>query len=70
MEVTYYINMYNVVGSHLDTYDASCLVCHRLFVGEYNSWGVVARLRLFKCFLHDSLSNIINNMGLCWLTFA
>ena len=67
MEMTCYINVYNVVGSDLDACDASCLVCHRLFVGEHNSWSMVGWLRLLECFLYDSLLNIIIIVGLCWL---
>ena len=51
MEVTCSINVHTVVGFNLDAYDASCLVCHRLFESEYNSWGMVNRLRLFEYFL-------------------
>ena len=67
MEMTCYINVYNVVGSDLDACDASCLVCHRLFVGEHNSWSMVARLRLLECALKNSLANRICNVRLCWL---
>ena len=70
MEVTCCINVHNVVGSDLDVHDASCLVYHRLFEGEHNSWGMVARLRLLECLLYDSLFNIMNNVGLCWLAPA
>ena len=67
MEMTCCINVYNVVGSDLDACDASCIVCHRLFVGEHNSWSMVARLRLVECFLYDPLLNMIKIVGLCWL---
>ena len=67
MEVTCSINVHTVVGFNLDACDASCLVCHRLFVGEHNSWSMVGWLRLPECFLYDSLLNIIVIVGLCWL---
>ena len=58
------------VGSYLDACDASCLVCHRLFVGEHNSWSMVARFRLLECFLYDPLLNMIEIVGLCWLNLT
>ena len=70
MEMTCCINVYNVVGSDLDAFDASSLVCHRLFVGEHNSWSMVARLRLFECFLYDPLLNMIEIVGLYWLNLT
>ena len=70
MEMTCCINVYNVVGSDLDACDASCLVCHRLFVGEHNSWSMVARLRLLECFLYEPLLNMIKIVGLCWLNLT
>ena len=60
----------NVVGSLLDACDVFCLVCHRLFVGEHNSWSMVARLRPLECFLYDPLLNIIRIVGLCWLNLT
>ena len=67
MGISRCINASGVVGSDLDACDASRLVCHRRFGGEDNSWGMVARLRLFECALKNSLANRICNVRLCWL---
>ena len=67
MEMTCYINVYNVVGSDLDACDASCLVCHHLFECGDNSWDMVARLRLIECSLQYSLSDRKCFVRLCWL---
>ena len=61
------INASGALGSDLDACDASRLVCHRRFGGEDNSWGMVARLRLFECALKNSLANRTCNARLCWL---
>jgi hypothetical protein len=61
------INASGAVGSDLDARDASCLVCHRRFGGEDNSWDMVVWPRLSECALQDSLSNRKRNVRLCCL---
>ena len=39
------------VGSDLVVRDASCLVCHRWFGGEDNSWDLVVCLWVNECAL-------------------
>ena len=63
----YGINTNVAASVNLDAFDASCFVCHRLFESGDNSWDMVARLRLFKCFLKYLLFNRMCNARLCWL---
>ncbi len=63
------INASGAAGSDLDARDASCLVCHRRFGGEDNSWDMVVWPRLSECALQDSLSNRKRNVRLCCLVF-
>ena len=67
MVISRCINASGVVGFDPDACDASCLVCHRRFGGEDNSWDMVARLRLIECALEYSLANRTCNVRLCWL---
>ena len=67
MVISRCINASGVVGFDPDACDASCIVCHRRFGGEDNSWDMVARLRLIECALEYSLANRTCNVRLCWL---
>ena len=67
MVISCSINASGAVGFDPDACDASCLVCHRRFGGEDNSWDMVARLRLIERALEYSLANRTCNVRLCWL---
>ena len=67
MEMSRCTNASGAVGFDPDACDASCIVCHRRFGGEDNSWDMVARLRLCECALEYSLANRTCNVRLCWL---